>query len=72
MNENFGHIIQIIPGGDWKVRYKEDDGQTTTAPVVAWALLDDGSVEPLDVDRNGLVDFARPISNFDGIEVMRP
>ena len=62
------HIVQIIPGGAWSVFYSNKEGGTFSGPVVAWALLANGDVRAMDVDRNGLVDFATSISNFHRIE----
>ncbi|WP_200329613.1 hypothetical protein [Leucobacter sp. L43] len=62
------HIVQIIPGGAWNVFYSNKEGGTFSSPVVAWALLANGDVRAMDVDRNGLVDFATSINNFHRIE----
>lgn len=66
------HIVQIIPGTGWWAHYSHDDGDSSSSPIVAWALLANGDVRALDTDRNGDVDFATDITNFERIEGVTP
>jgi hypothetical protein len=42
-------IVQIMPGGGWKVAYNVDHTEEVT-DVVCWALLDNGEISAMDMD----------------------
>jgi hypothetical protein len=68
-DENMDHtrIVQIIPADGWVAVYKDDDAELR-APLVAWALRQDGEVVPLDTDPGGDVGDPREAGNFHRIE----
>ena len=46
----------IMPAGGWRYELTAPDGSRWDSPLAGWALKDDGSVVPLAVDGDGLVD----------------
>lgn len=46
-------ITQIIPAPGWWAIHIEEDGTEARSPLVAWALLNNGEVVPLDADTTG-------------------
>jgi len=63
-------IVQLLPADGWMTAFRDEDGKELILPLLAWALLDNGDVRPLDVDSDGAVDFATDTTNF--IRVFRP
>lgn len=62
-SDDVDRIVQIIPGGGWKVTYRVD-GRNDRTPVVAWGLTASGTVVPLDVCPNGDISVATQLANF--------
>lgn len=62
------HIVQIIPApADMLVKYKEDDGRISQWKPLCLALMQNGEVRIVDMDADGLEDFADEAANFEGI-----
>ena len=62
-------IVQIIPGGGWRVAYGLPTGylgdiEAHSYPVLAWGLTESGQVVPLETDIHGFVQNATEASNF--------
>src|SRR5689334_6222468 len=68
MSDTEPKIIQLIPAIGWRVLYADDDGTGYYMDLVCWALLDNESIEPVDCDSTGYVDyFCREPQNFVGV-----
>jgi hypothetical protein len=50
-----GDLAAIMPAGGWRIEYANEDGSKWAEPLVGWALRN-GTVIPLVVDGDGLVD----------------
>jgi hypothetical protein len=57
-------VVGAVPGGEWRVEYRNDDGTVHSSPIVAWLVYDDGSVKPTDSDGTGYVDDPTTVGNF--------
>lgn len=63
-------VVAAIPGGGWRIEYKDDDGTPLISPVLAWAIHADGTCKPIDVDPSGWCDDPLTAANF--IRVYHP
>jgi hypothetical protein len=47
-----GKIVQLIPGGGWNASFRDEfyHSRGDEKPIIAWALMDDGSVCGLIAD----------------------
>lgn len=68
---NFSHVapadsptVAALPGGGWRVEYKNDDGTLWSAPLVAWHIRASGETIPIDCDSTGYADNPTDSSNF--------
>lgn len=69
--------VGVIPGGGWRIAWRETDGTITEVPVLAWAMDSAGEMKPITCDRSGYQEF-HPFGEYDsyvfapGEEVMVP
>jgi hypothetical protein len=52
------HVVTALPGQGHTATFTEDDGTTSTAPVIGWLVWDDGDVEAITSDGLGFVNYA--------------
>jgi hypothetical protein len=60
-------IVTALPGQGHTATFTEDDGTTSTAPVIGWLVWDDGDVEAITSDGLGFVNYA---STGGGVNVL--
>lgn len=63
MPDDHEDIVQIIPGGGYRAVYAQDDG-AYSSPVLAWALVRNGSVRGMYTTPDGDCGFVDDRSNF--------
>lgn len=61
--KNFGGVEQAtssyvtaVPGGGWRLAWKQTDGTEYMEPVLAWAIDGNGYGQAISADADGLVD----------------
>ncbi|MEU2434500.1 hypothetical protein ABZ611_34345 [Streptomyces sp. NPDC007861] len=57
-------VVAALPGGGWFTEYKQDDGSVQAYPLVAWLVLADGEMIPMDAAVDGFVQDPRETGNF--------
>lgn len=70
-------IIQLIPADGWRAVYASIEGEdgeprAYSSPLLAWALAEDGSIYPVTVDRNGMVEVEYENSTVNLIGIAPP
>jgi hypothetical protein len=46
-------LVQIIPGGGWRVEWTRASGTKRSEPIAAWGLLANGDIVPFGLEGNG-------------------
>ncbi|MFH8417065.1 hypothetical protein [Streptomyces collinus] len=64
VNPKVNPIVAALPGGGWFTEYEQDDGSVETYPLVAWLVLADAEMIPMDASTNGFVQDPRDVGNF--------
>lgn len=62
--------VAVLSGGGWRAEFRNDDGTTTSRPLLAWTIRADGSCSPLDADTLGRGDD--PTGNAAFVRVYHP
>lgn len=57
-------VVAALPGNGWRAVYRLADGTEASSPIVAWLVHQDGDVQPVDVDSDGITDNPKGASNF--------
>ncbi|MFC8406754.1 hypothetical protein ACWEQ5_13595 [Streptomyces griseoincarnatus] len=57
-------VVAALPGGGWIAEFKQDDGSVETYPLVAWLVLADGEMIPMDASASGDAQDPREVANF--------
>lgn len=47
-------VVAAVPGGGWMIETTNEDGLTSTDPIVAWSIHADGTASPIGVDADGV------------------
>ncbi|QYC44942.1 hypothetical protein Nocox_36940 [Nonomuraea coxensis DSM 45129] len=65
-------VVAAIPGGDWQVKWSNEDGSAYVEPVLAWIIDSDGGAKPISSDSDGIVDVVRTSNTVELICPGRP
>ncbi|MFJ3806784.1 hypothetical protein ACIPWE_10520 [Streptomyces sp. NPDC090073] len=57
-------VVAALPGGGWISEFGQEDGSIETYPLLAWLVLADGEMIPMDVSVNGYAQDPRDAGNF--------
>ncbi|PBC96183.1 hypothetical protein BX281_4198 [Streptomyces sp. Ag82_O1-15] len=60
-------VVAALPGGGWRVAYEQEDGTVEISPLLAWLVLADGQMIPMDAGHDGSVNDPRTTGNFAGM-----
>ena len=62
------HIVQIMdaPPG-LQLKFRDEDGNTISWRPLCFALTASGEIRYMDVDSDGMIDFADECANFEGV-----
>ncbi|MEV5958356.1 hypothetical protein AB0M11_32180 [Streptomyces sp. NPDC051987] len=57
-------VVAALPGGGWRAEYKQADGSVQAYPLIAWLVLADGQMIPMDTYTDGEAHDPRRVGNF--------
>jgi hypothetical protein len=63
--------VAAIPGGGWRLAWKNDDGPELIEPVLAWVIGAEGEARALTVDKECWAEMVDPLSDS-GPRVIAP